>query len=151
MRPLLLALALVACASPSGAAPSAPASVAPPADEPIEAFFARFQAAVRDDDLDALAAMTRFPLAGAEVDREAFVNDLYPAYLQAGDFRDALLAASPDALEPTEDGGYRYQALVAYSEEGEAVENGDYESAILFVFAPDGAGSWQLAEVWFAG
>src|SRR5690606_40133770 len=108
-------------------------------------------AAARDRDLDALAAMARFPLGGAEADRDAFVSDLYAAYLQQGDFRDVLLAATPDDLEPTDDGGYTYQALVNYDEDGEVVEHGDYESAVIYVFEPDGAWSWQLTEVWFAG
>lgn len=157
--PLLGLLVVVAACAAEPEAPAVPASPAsaPPApteaaaDEPIEAFFARFQAAVRDHDLDALTAMARFPLGGAEADREAFVSDLYPAYLQEGDFRDVLLAATPDDLEPTDDGGYTYQALVNYNEDGEVVEHGDYESAVIFVFEPDGAGSWQLTEVWFAG
>jgi hypothetical protein len=95
--------------------------------------------------------MTHFPLAGVELDRKAFANAFYPANLREGAFRDALLAATPSDLEASGDGGYTYQALVTYDEEGEAVEGGGYESAILFTFRPDGSGSWQLAEVWFAG
>jgi hypothetical protein len=161
MRPLLLSLLLAcaACTRPAGEAQPVPSllaasTAAPDAssdDEPIEVFFARFQAAVRDRDLDALTALARFPLVGAEVDRGAFVRDLYPSYLEAGPFRDVLLAAEPGDLEPMDDGSYRYQALVTYNEEGEAVKDGEYESAILFTFRPDGEGGWYLAEVWFAG
>jgi hypothetical protein len=151
MRLSLLGLvALTACA----ACTAQPANETP-GDEPVEAFFARFQAAVRDHDLDALTDMARFPLVGAEVDREAFVTDLYPTNLREGAFRDVLLAATADDLEAMEDGSYRYMALVSYNEEGEAVADGapeaEYESAILFTFRPDGEGGWYLAEVWFAG
>jgi hypothetical protein len=134
---------------------AAPAAQEAPGGETIEAFFARFQEAVRGGDPEAVAALARFPLAGIEADREAFSADYYASSFGEGPFRDALLAASPDALEAMDDGSYRYMALVGYTEEGEVVA-GDapeaaYESAMILVFRPDGEGGWYLGEVHFAG
>lgn len=149
-RLLPLLLALVACAA---AAPPVPP--APPEDEPIEVFFARFQKAVRSGDREAVAALVRFPLAGIEADRATFFADHYMPLLGEGPFRNALLDGTPAELEEGDDGSYAFVAIVGYDANGEVVtdEEGvaETESAMVLIFRPDGAGSWQLTEIQLAG
>src|SRR5690606_9335415 len=119
--------------------------------EPIEAFLARFQDAVRRGDAAAVADLARFPIAGAEVpDRAAFVSEFYPTYLgEHGEtFRDRVLRGTTADLERLDDGRYQYVSLVESCEE----DSPDicYESAMIFYFAPAGE-TWVIDEIQFAG
>lgn len=150
----LLCVVLAACA----AEPQAPPAPSPPAaapttveDEPVEAFLARFQEAVRRGDAEAVADLARFPIAGAEVpDRETFLSEFFPTHLGEGEwsFRDRVLRGTPDDLERLDDGRYQYVSLVESCEENSPGEC--YESAMIVYFAPEGE-TWVIDEIQFAG
>ena len=166
MRLFLLAFVLLLTACADDDIPM-PAPAADPAPGPIEdttavtvepdtsvtAFFAHFQAAVREGQGDVVESMIDFPVPGLGDEgaaRDVFLYTYYPSLFTEGDFRDRLLAASPRALEPDGEGGYTFQALVT-SDCGDEGEPMDCESAAIYTFRRNAEGYWRIADINLAG
>lgn len=157
---------IVACASePAPGLDGTTESSAPPAviaevdemntlgigDEvPIEMVFAQFVEAVRTGDAGAVAAFVQFPLdAGVPVERDAFLSEFYPNYLGEHDasFARIVAEATPEELEPLDDGRFQYMALDSGWCEEEPECSG---AAMIFYFAREGE-TWRINEIQFAG
>ncbi|CAN5545116.1 hypothetical protein BH23BAC4_BH23BAC4_04560 [soil metagenome] len=130
-----------------------------PIDDPEDAdgltvLLRSLQSAMRAEDRGAIMGHFAFPIQadGRGIEESRFEQD-YIRYFLSGTFKDALVGAHPDEIEPSNSAVGPFE-LVAQVSTPIELENGaqfNAESAFILYFGQSASGAYQITGIAFAG